>query len=282
MGVDFGRRSSAECRAKILFRGRRLMEITMNLSYIGTLISAKNQHAVINKRPLVVGLALLTTLVLGLRAYEQFYAWNNGLDAFAPEFKVYWINLLLAAAIVEGSVLAGLVAYLWKTRDRSLDLLSPLAEFTRLNYLIQWLIVFAVALYWGLSFFSEQTAVWHMTAVRDSDFTPSNIVTFYIAYPTFVILGCGAFLYARTRIPYFANGYSLAFGILIVGVFMEIPNIGFNEWGHTAWIMDEGFAGPLHWGFVFFGWMSLAVFGVVLQMLTRIHVVMGDAVNRYR
>ena len=43
----------------------------------------------------------------------------------------------------------------------------------------------------------------------------------------------------------------------------------------TFWSMDEGFAGPLHWGFVFFGWMTLGVFGVTLQMLARLRELMG-------
>ena len=168
-----------------------------------------------------------------------------------------------------------------RTRDRDLASLSAAAETRRLVYLVQWLLVFSLALFWGLSFFSEQTAVWHMTAVRDTDFTPSNIITFYIAYPLFAIIGLGAFFYAKTRLPTFAKGYSLAFVVLVVGVFMTIPNVGFNEWGHTFWAMDEGFAGPLHWGFVFFGWMSLATFGVVLLILGRLRELLGgDALEQ--
>jgi methane/ammonia monooxygenase subunit C len=39
--------------------------------------------------------------------------------------------------------------------------------------------------------------------------------------------------------------------------------------------MEELFVAPLHWGFVFFGWMALGVFGVVLQILGRIHALVG-------
>jgi methane/ammonia monooxygenase subunit C len=31
----------------------------------------------------------------------------------------------------------------------------------------------------------------------------------------------------------------------------------------------------LHWGFVFFGWMALGVFGVVLQLLLNVHRLLG-------
>jgi methane/ammonia monooxygenase subunit C len=34
--------------------------------------------------------------------------------------------------------------------------------------------------------------------------------------------------------------------------------------------MEELFVAPLHWMFVFFGWFSLAVFGVALQIIGRI------------
>jgi methane/ammonia monooxygenase subunit C len=258
------------------FATRQILEIAMSVSRQAKAIAVAASPQIIDLRPLAVALISLTGFVFLLRFYEQLYAWTDGLDSFSPEFQTHWTSLLNGAFLTSGVSFTWLMAYLWKTRDRDLNAITHTLELQRLGYLIQWLLVLAMALYWGLSFFSEQTAVWHMTAIRDTDFTPSNIVTFYIAYPMFAIIGAGAFLYARTRIPFFSKGYSLAFGVLVVGIFMTIPNVGFNEWGHTAWIMDEGFAGPLHWGFVFFGWMSLAVFGVVLQILMRIHAILGS------
>ena len=78
-------------------------------------------------------------------------------------------------------------------------------------------------------------------------------------------------MYAQTRLPHFATkGCSIALPDRVVGPFMIFPNVGLNEWGHTFWFMEELFVAPLHWGFVFFGWMALAVFGVTLQILGRI------------
>jgi methane/ammonia monooxygenase subunit C len=77
-------------------------------------------------------------------------------------------------------------------------------------------------------------------------------------------------MYGRTRIPMFANKISVAFLMFFAGPFMIFPNIGLNEWGHTFWFMEELFTAPLHWGFVFFGWFALAVFGVTLQVLGRV------------
>ncbi|KAF2992448.1 methane monooxygenase/ammonia monooxygenase subunit C [Methylocystis sp. MJC1] len=240
--------------------------------------AAQRATRIVNIKPLLFGVLALTIFVALLRIFEQAFGWTAGLDSFDPEFQLYWGNLLKAAIVLSIASATLLAGYLWRTRDRELEKLSPARETQRLLYLVQWLVVFALALYWGLSFFSEQTAVWHMTAVRDTDFTPSNIVTFYISYPLFAIIGLGAFFYAKTRLPFFAQGYSLAFLVLVGGVFMTIPNVGFNEWGHTSWAMDEGFAGPLHWGFVFFGWMSLGVFGVTLQILGRLRQLLGKEV----
>jgi methane/ammonia monooxygenase subunit C len=237
--------------------------------------AALHAAPILNTRPVLIGIATLMFFVAVIRAYEHVFGWKAGLDSFSPEFQSYWMPMLLASVPINILVAGALVGYLWRTRDRDFTALTPAMETRRLIYLVEWLVVFALALYFGLSFFSEQTAVWHMTAVRDTDFTPSNIVTFYISYPLFAIIGIGAFSYAKTRLPFFAKGYSLPFVVLVVGVFMTIPNVGFNEWGHTFWSMDEGFAGPLHWGFVFFGWMSLAVFGVVLQILGRFRELIG-------
>ncbi len=250
----------------------------MSITKSDTAATEVRAAKILDIRPVLIGAAALTILVAALRLYEQLFGWSAGLDSFSPEFQIYWTSLLKAAIFLSIAGAAGLAGYLWRTRDRDLANITPALELRRLLYLVQWLVIFSLALFWGLSFFSEQTAVWHMTAVRDTDFTPSNIMTFYISYPLFAIIGMGAFVYARTRLPFFAKGYSLAFLVLVVGVFMTIPNVGFNEWGHTSWSMDEGFAGPLHWGFVFFGWMSLAVFGVVLQILARLHKLLGAEV----
>jgi methane/ammonia monooxygenase subunit C len=231
-------------------------------------------RAPFNLKTLGIGASFLLCFVVSLRLYEQFFGWSAGLDSFAPEYQLYWSSLLGAA--IAASFLAAFAApgYLWRTRDRHLDAIQPAEELRRYLVLLQWLVLFALALYFGLSFFTEQTAVWHMTAVRDTDFTPSNIITFYVAYPLYTIAGLTAYFYATTRLPAFSTGYSLPFVILVVGTFMIIPNVGFNEWGHTFWFMDEGFAGPLHWGFVFFGWMTLGAFGVTLQILGRLRELM--------
>jgi methane/ammonia monooxygenase subunit C len=226
-------------------------------------------------RTFMIGGAILAAILIGLRLYEQAFGWSMGLDSFSDDYRTYWNTLLVVsvpASLLTGCAVAG---YMWRTRDRNLDAVTPAEELRRYHVLTQWLALYGLALFLGLSFFTEQTAVWHMSAVRDSDFTPSNIVTFYIAYPMFVVFGVTAYAYAVTRLPFFSKGYSLPFCVMLVGTFMTIPNVGLNEWGHTFWVLDEGFASPLHWGFAFFGWMALGCFGVTLQILARMRELMG-------
>ena len=52
---------------------------------------------------------------------------------------------------------------------------------------------------------------------------------------------------------------------------MILPNVGFNEWGHAFWFMEELFTAPLHWGFVVLGWSALALGGVVGQIVLRVN-----------
>ena len=237
--------------------------------------AAAEVESVVDLRGMWIGLALLNTFYLIVRIYEQIYGWRAGLDSFAPEFQTYWMSILWTEIPLELVSGLGLAGYLWKTRDRNVDAVSPREEMRRLVVLVQWLVVYGIAIYWGASFFTEQDGTWHMTVIRDTDFTPSHIIEFYMSYPIYSILAVGCFFHAKTRIPYFSKGYSLAYLIVSIGPFMIIPNVGLNEWGHTFWFMEELFVAPLHWGFVFFGWMALGVFGVVLQILGRVHALVG-------
>jgi methane/ammonia monooxygenase subunit C len=217
-----------------------------------------------------------TTFYLFIRWYEEVYGWGAGLDAFAPEFQTYWMNFLYIEWVLEIVVASMLWGWLWKTRDRNLDKLSGRDEVRRHFHHLNWLCAYAFAIYWGASFFTEQDGTWHQTIVRDTDFTPSHVIEFYLSYPVYIITGMGAFLYAKTRLPCFSKGISLPYLIVVVGPFMILPNVGLNEWGHTFWWMEELFVAPLHYGFVIFGWLALALFGVLLQIFNRCGEVCGS------
>jgi methane/ammonia monooxygenase subunit C len=223
----------------------------------------------LDKRWLAFAFGIYTVFYLWVRWYEGVYGWSAGLDAFAPEFEKYWMNFLYTEIVLEVTTASLLWGYLWKTRDRNLEALAPREELRRNFTHLIWLVAYAWAIYWGASYFTEQDGTWHQTIVRDTDFTPSHIIEFYLSYPIYIITGFAAMIYAHTRLPYFnyqKKGLSVAYLITVVGPFMILPNVGLNEWGHTFWFMEELFVAPLHYGFVFFGWMALSILGLLLQV----------------
>jgi methane/ammonia monooxygenase subunit C len=233
--------------------------------------AAVAEAPVYDGKPLIIGATAICLWYLLVRTYEQYFGWYAGLDSFAPEFTTYWMTILYIEEPVELISFLALVGWMWKTRDRDLENIHPREEVRRLLYLENWLVIYGIAIYWGASFFTEQDGTWHMTVIRDTDFTPSHIIEFYMSYPLYIVMGVGGFMYARTRLPTFAlKGWSIAYTLLFVGPFMIFPNVGLNEWGHTFWFMEELFVAPLHWMFVFFGWFSLATFGVSLQVFGRL------------
>ena len=233
--------------------------------------------------PLMLGaMALMSAFFVGVRIWQQMFAWSAGLDSTSPEFQTHWMSLLYLQFTLEGIAAVSIWSWLWKTRDKDLANVPPDVELRRYMRLIAWLMTYVFAVYWA-EFFAEQDATWHQTVVRDTEFTPSHIPLFFGALPVFIIMGVSSYLYARTRIPQFAQGHSVPFLIAVAGPFMMLPNVGFNEWGHTFWIMEEIFSAPLHAGFVIFGWAALCLGGILMQGIPRIvELAYGEAAKASR
>lgn len=215
-------------------------------------------------------LSLVAIIFSAYRVYQHATAFTVGLDYFSPEFQQYWMRLLYIQLPVLALVGAGIVGWLLVTRDRNLDKLQPAEELRRYFVLLSQILLFACIAYLTASPFTEADAAWHQVTVRDTDFTPTHIVLFYFAIPMFIMSGVAAFVYARTRLPQFADRVSLPFALLVAGPIMIMPNLGLNEWGHTFFYAEELFAAPIHWGFVLLGWSAFAAGGLLVQLLSRI------------
>lgn len=209
----------------------------------------------------------ISALMVFYRVFQQVFAWKTGLDSTLPEFDQTWMVLLKNELWILSAGWVGLWSYIWVTRDRHLDQLKPAEELRRYFTLILFIFCYAFAVYFAASFFAEGDASWHQTVVRDTSFTPSHIVLFYATMPLYVLFGVGSFLYAMTRLPKFAEKISIPYLLAVTGPLMIIPNLGFNEWGHAFWLMEEFFSAPLHWGFVVLGWSVLALGGLLMQIM---------------
>jgi methane/ammonia monooxygenase subunit C len=248
------------------------------MSFITAVLKRKEEAAATSvERPIVdlkgamIATAALCAFFIGVRTYEQFFHRTGGIDAFSDEFQLYWVSITYIAGIAELICFLALVVYLWKTRDLDVAKVEPREELRRMFYLLGWILVYGLAFYWGASYFSEQDAVWREEAYRHAPFSHLNLIKDFVAIPLYIIAGLGAFMYARTRLPTFASkGVSVAFVCFVFGPLMVLPAAGFAEWGTTVWIMEEMFVAPFHWPFVLFGWFSLGIFGVSLQILARL------------
>ncbi|MEW4982030.1 MAG: methane monooxygenase/ammonia monooxygenase subunit C [Cycloclasticus sp.] len=227
-------------------------------------------------------MSLLVVLAVGTIVYQGWAAWAYGLDATTVEFTEYWMNLFYGETVVIWGVSLSTWVWLWVSRDRNVANIKPVEELRRYSVWIGIIGCYVLALYFAASFFAEQDASWHQAVVRDTAFTPTHIVLFYGWFPIFIGFGGALFFYSMTRLPVYAKRLSLMVITAVLGPFMVLPNVAFNEWGHAFWISEEIFSLPLHWGFVVFGWAALAFGGLLVQVLNRLMVIIPQVANESR
>jgi len=227
-------------------------------------------------------IGMLVVLALATISYQGWAAWSYGLDATTAEFVKYWMNLFYAETVIIWGVALSVWTWLWVSRDRNVANITRTEELRRYMVWIGIIASYVASLYFAASFFAEQDASWHQAVVRDTAFTPTHIVLFYGWFPIFIGFGGSMFFYSMTRLPIYAKRLSIMVIVAVLGPFMVLPNVAFNEWGHAFWISEEIFSLPLHWGFVVFGWAALAFGGLVVQVMNRLLVVIPEAANESR
>jgi len=223
------------------------------------------------------GIALV---YIAVRIYMHQFAFSKGLDYFEPEFATYWMSMFWFQAALCTSIFCGVVVYLWVTRERSPETVSPEVELSRYFKFIAWLLAYtAVVLILG-PLAGESDAAWHQVVIRDTDFTPTHISLFYLGFPALIIFGVGSFLYAKTRLPMHAKRSLVPLGIAIGGPILVLPTVGLNEWGHTFFYAEEIFGAPIHYGFAALGLALLALGGVVVHLLLRMKTLIDEVAAR--
>ncbi len=215
---------------------------------------------------IVAGITIFYALT---RLYLHEYAYTVGLDYFEPEFAAYWMPMLYAQLALVSVGMVGTFGWLWLTRDRHLEALTAEVELQRYFRLIGWLIAYTCTILITGPIAGESDAAWHQVVIRDTDFTPTHIALFYLCVPAVIMTGVGSLLYARTRLPLFSERFLLPFCVAIAGPILIMPNVGFNEWGHTFFYAEELFSAPVHWGFALLGLALLALGGIVIHAMGR-------------
>jgi len=226
---------------------------------------------------IIGGIALV---YIASRIYLHSYAFTKGLDYFEPEFAAYWMSMFWAQAIFCSSIFVGVVGYLWFTRERSPETVTPEVELSRYFKFITWLVGYTLVVFILGPIAGESDAAWHQVVIRDTDFTPTHIGLFYLGFPALLIFGAGAFFYAKTRLPMHAKKTLIPLGIAIGGPVLVLPTVGLNEWGHTFFYAEEIFGAPIHWGFAALGLALLALGGVVVHLIIRMRELIDEVTAR--
>jgi len=255
------------------------MAVAENIPTAGATAEKKDERTglwYLNLKWVILGSLLVFAVAAGSRWYQGWASWDYGTDSTHPDFQKYWMNLMYVQIAVYATIFVTSLSYIWITRDKNLKNLSAEDELKRMMFFIGTLFVYAWAFVFAGSFFAEQDAAWHQVVVRDTSFTPSHIIEFYGMFPMFICLGFASFLWATTRLPLYAKGFSIPLVIATTGPMMVLPNVGFNEWGHAFWFMEEYFTAPLHYGFVFFGWSILGLGGILVQVMSRVTILVGQ------
>lgn len=216
---------------------------------------------------------VIAGIALGLyRWYMEATAFTVGLDYFEPEFEIWWMSWLYGQGIV--ITLLGMIGLplVWFTRPTKEEVvaMTPSDELSRYTLIFTVLATASILVTCVLGIWVEADAAWHQVTIRDTDFTPTHIQLFYGVIPLAavgIVLGT---LWMHTRMPDFQGRVSVSLCIVAAAPLLIMPNLGYNEWGHTFFYAEELFAAPVHYGFVVLGWGLFALGGFLLQCIRRI------------
>ena len=229
------------------------------------------------KAPIKFCLLIMAIILplLGLyRWYMEATAFTVGLDYFEPEFQTYWMSWFYGQLALFAFVGATALPWLWFTRPSAEDVLSMSAR----DELGVYMLIFTVMAMLGLlipsilGLWVEADAAWHQVTIRDTDFTPTHIQLFYGVLPAGAVALIIGLFWLHTRMPNYVGRVSIPLIMIASTPLLIMPNLGFNEWGHTFFYAEELFAAPVHWGFVVLGWGLFALSGFFLECLNRVLV----------
>lgn len=229
------------------------------------------------KAPLLLSAIIIVVAALGLGVYRWYMettAFTVGLDYFEAEFDTYWMSLLYAQGVI--IPLIGIIGLplLWFTRPTAAQVqaMAPADELSRYVLIFTILASTSVLVTCVLGVWVEADAAWHQVTIRDTDFTPTHIQLFYGVIPLAAVGIILGLVWLHTRMPDFQNRVSIPLFITAAAPVLIMPNLGYNEWGHTFFYAEELFAAPVHYGFVVLGWGLFAIGGFLIQAIQRVLV----------
>jgi methane/ammonia monooxygenase subunit C len=219
-------------------------------------------------------IAAVTPLLIFYRWYMESTAFTVGLDYFEPEFQTYWMSWFYGQLTFFAVVGAVGLPWLWLTRPSREEVMAMPARDELGVYMLifTFLGTLSILVPAILGLWVEADAAWHQVTIRDTDFTPTHIQLFYGLIPAMAVAIVFGLLWLHTRMPDYVGRFSVPLFMVGCAPLLIMPNLGYNEWGHTFFYAEELFAAPVHWGFVMLGWGLFAISGFFLESIKRMLV----------
>ena len=227
------------------------------------------------KAPVALGVMIIVVAAIalgGYRWYMEATAFTVGLDYFEPEFQTYWMSWFYGQIVVISLLGIIGVPLVWFTRPTKEEVLAmdPADELGFYVTLFTLMAFASVLVTCALGIWVEADAAWHQVTIRDTDFTPTHIQLFYGLIPAGAVGGIIGILALHTRLPNYVGRVSIPVIMMGAAPLLIMPNLGYNEWGHTFFYAEELFAAPVHYGFVVLGWGLFAITGFLLECIDRV------------
>lgn len=174
---------------------------------------------------------------------------------------------------IEAAIGAVVFYWLWRSRhDHAPINYSPGAdsheEVRRYFALVIWLSAHALVVFTAGGIFAHQDSAWFATSVQQSGIMPAHRLIFFVNFPAYLIIGGGAYYYARIRLPELAKRSKLAFAIAILAPFSFIPAFGSSFLDHTYDLAESIYVA--FYGLANVAWVILGMGTLLLRSLRRI------------
>ena len=135
-------------------------------------------------------------------------------------------NTTIGMAVLFYLVLAILFYILLRKPNRAIVVDSPLYEVKNCMILMLWLFMFSVFVLISGGFLSHQDTAWHQMAQMSEQTIPARLIIYLFFYPSYLIIGAGAWLFAKKRLHGALLDHKLKLAIIgmTAAPFMFLPS----------------------------------------------------------
>ena len=177
------------------------------------------------------------TFIVGVSSYQHVFSLDYGLNLTSPESQIYWMKLFYIKMLAIFSLGGVFALYLWFSRDKDIQSLSPRVELNRFYAVFVVLVAIPMGMVTAIALLNDANVIWHLTVpdalwpqwvTPDTHFTPTHNYIFYLFLPLAFVGLVNAWIWVHTRLPDFAKRVSVLLSILSGGVLIGLPFVAVN------------------------------------------------------